>query len=56
MGTYARIEISQDTDNADLKVKKSLKVRKTYKLLWETYFNYLLSQAFIHIHVLQIEK
>ena len=32
-GTCARIEISQDPDNADLKVKSFLKVHKTYKLL-----------------------
>ena len=34
----ARIEINQDADNADQKVKWFLKVHATYKLLWEAYF------------------
>ena len=38
MGTYARTEISQDVDNADRNVKWFLKVHKTYKRLWEAYF------------------
>ena len=54
MGTYARIEISQDADNADQKVKGFLKVHKTYKLLWEAYFQISFSQVFIQIHILQI--
>ena len=33
IGTCARIEKSQDVDNADQKVKWFLKVYKTYKLL-----------------------
>ena len=37
-GTCARIEISQNVDNADQKVKWFPKVHKTYKLLWEAYF------------------
>ena len=37
IGTYARIEISQDANNLDQKVKWFLKVLKTYKLLWEAY-------------------
>ena len=40
IGTCARIEISQDADNADQKVKPFLKIHKTYKLLWEAYFQY----------------
>ena len=35
IGTCARIEISQDADNADQKVKWFLKVLRRYKLLWE---------------------
>ena len=46
MGTYARIEISQDADTAGQKVK-------WYKRLWEAYFNYLFSQVFIHVNNLQ---
>ena len=38
MGTCARIDISQDADNTDQKVKWFLKVHKTYKFLWEAYF------------------
>ena len=38
IGTCARIEISQDAGNADQKVKWFLKVHKTFKLLWEAYF------------------
>ena len=38
MGTYARIEMSQDADDADQKVKWFMKVHKAYKLLWEAYF------------------
>ena len=38
MGTYARIELSQDADNGDHKVKWFLKVDETYKLLWEAHF------------------
>ena len=33
--TCGIIELSQDADNADQKVKWFLKVHKTYKLLWE---------------------
>ena len=54
IGTCARIEISLDADNANQKVKWFLKVHKTYKLLWEAYFNYLFSQVFIQVHILQI--
>ena len=36
--TCARIEIIHDADNADEKVKWLLKVHKSYKLLWEAYF------------------
>ena len=39
--TRARIEIHQDVDNADQKVKRFLKVHKTYKLLWEVSRSYL---------------
>ena len=52
--TCARIEINQDADNTDQKVKWFLKVHKTSKLLWEACFNNLLSQVFIHVHILQI--
>ena len=38
--TCARIEISQDVDNADQKVKWFLKVDKTCKLLWEACFQF----------------
>ena len=40
IGTCARVEISQDADNADQKVKWFLKFYKTYKLLWEGYFHF----------------
>ena len=46
MGTCARVEICQDTDNADHKVKWSLKVHKTYKFLWEAYFQLSFSPSF----------
>ena len=46
MGTCARIEISEDADNANQKVKWFLKVHKTYKLLWTAFFNYLFSPSF----------
>ena len=42
IGTCARIEISQDANNADQKVKWVLKVHKIYKLLW--------------VHILQIVR
>ena len=54
IGTCAKIELSQDEDNADQKVKLFLKAHKTYKLLWEAYFKFLSSQIFIHVHILQI--
>ena len=56
IGTCPGTEISQDVDNTDQKVKWFLKVHKAYKLLWETciFFNYLFSQLFIHVHILQI--
>ena len=38
ISTCAGIEISQDADNVDQKVKWFPKVHKTYKLLWEAYF------------------
>ena len=41
MGNCVRIEISQDTDDADQKVKWFLKVHKKYKVLWEAYFSHL---------------
>ena len=41
------IEISQDADNADQKVKWFLKVHKTYKLFREAYFQFSFSQVFI---------
>ena len=37
MGTCAKIEISQDADEAEQKVKWFLKVHKTYKRLWKAY-------------------
>ena len=46
MGTCARIEINQDADNADEKVKWFLKVHKTYKLLWEAYFYFSFFPSF----------
>ena len=47
VGTCAGIEISQDKDNADQKVKWFLKVHETYKLLWEAYFRLSFSHKFI---------
>ena len=38
IGTRTGIEMSQDPDSADQKVKWCLKVHKTYKLLCEAYF------------------
>ena len=46
IGTCARIEISQDADNADQKVTWFLKVYKTYKLLWEAYIQFSFSPSF----------
>ena len=46
ISTCARIDISQDTDNADQKVKWFLKVRKTYKFLWEASFQLSFSPSF----------
>ena len=40
MGTCARIKVSQDSDKAEQKVKWFLKVHKTYKRLWQAYFNF----------------
>ena len=54
MGIFARTEISQDTDNADQKVKCFLKVHKHANFCGKHIFNYLLSQVFIHVHILQI--
>ena len=53
IGTCASIEISGDADNAEQKVKWFLKVHETYKLLWEAYLNFLFSQVFIQVHILQ---
>ena len=38
IGTCAGIEISQDADDAEQKVKYFPKVHKTHKLLWDTYY------------------
>ena len=38
IGNYVRIEVSQDADNTDQKVKWFPKAHKAYKLLWEVYF------------------
>ena len=46
IGTCARIELSQDADNADQKVKWFLKVHTTYKLLREAYFQFSFSLSF----------
>ena len=46
MGNYARIEINQNVDNADQKVKWFLKVHKTYKLLWQAYFQFSFFPSF----------
>ena len=46
IGTCARIEINQDADNADQRVKWFLKVHKIYKLLWEAYFQFSFSPRF----------
>ena len=48
MGTCPSIEISQDADVPDQKVKWFLKVRKAYKLLWEAYFSLSFFPSFIH--------
>ena len=40
IGICARIEMSQDADNADQKVKWFLKVHKTYEFLWEACFQF----------------
>ena len=44
--TCARIEIGQYAGNTDQKVKWFLKVRKTYKLLWEAYFQFSFFPSF----------
>ena len=46
IGKCAGIEISQDANNADQKVKSFPKVHKTYKLLREAYFSDYLSPSF----------
>ena len=46
IGTCARIEISQDADNADQKLKRFLKVHKAYTLLWEAYFQFSFFPSF----------
>ena len=38
ISTCEGIEVSQDVDNADQKVKWFPKVHEIYKLLWEAYF------------------
>ena len=53
ISTCARIEISQDSDNTDQKVKWFLKVHKAYKLLWEAHFQLSFFQVFIYVHILQ---
>ena len=53
-GTCARTERIQDADNAEQKLKWFLKVHKTYKLLWEAYFQFSFSQVFIQVRILQI--
>ena len=53
IGTRARIEISPDADdNAVQNVKWFLKVHKTYRLLWEAYFQFSFSQVFTQVHIL----
>ena len=46
IGTCAKIEISQDADNADQKVKWFLKFHKAYKLLWGAYFQFSFFPSF----------
>ena len=50
MGTYEKIEISQDADNADQKVKWFLKVHQTYKHLLEEYFLIIFFLKFLFNH------
>ena len=45
-GTCVKIERIQDADNAEQKIKWFLKVHKTYKLLWEAYFQFSFSHVF----------
>ena len=54
IGACARIEISQDADNADQKVKCFLKVHKHTNFCGKHIFNFLFSQVFIQVHILQI--
>ena len=44
MGTNASIEIGQDADNADQKVKWFMKVHKTYRLCGKHIYNHLFSK------------
>ena len=53
MGICARIEISQYTDNADQKVKRFLKLQKHTNFCERNIFNYLFSQVFTQVHILQ---
>ena len=54
MGTCARIEISQNADNADQKVKWFLEVHKHTNFCAKPIFNCLFRQVFILIHILEI--
>ena len=50
--TCVRIEIVQDTDNTDRKVKWFLKFHTNF--CGKQMFNYLFPQVFIHVHILQL--
>ena len=54
IGTCARVEISQDANNTDQKVKWSLKVHKTYKLCGKHFFQFSFFSSFYSGSFLQI--
>ena len=56
MGTCARIEISQDAHTADQKIQWFLKLHRTYKLLWEAYFQLSFFPSFYSGSHLQISR
>ena len=53
IGSCAGIEISQDADHADQKIKWFPKVHK-HTFVGSIFFNYLFSQVFIKVHILHI--
>ena len=54
IGTCTRIEISQDADNADQKVKCFLKGHKHTDFCRKHIFNFLFPKFIFQVHILQI--